>query len=84
MAQQTAVEWLENELDNILYLDLFHSEWKKVTKAIEQAKAMEKEQMIMFYRWMKEVDTYENAERFFHYTDEDMLNEYLKESHESE
>jgi hypothetical protein len=47
--QQTAVEWLENELDNILYLDLFHSEWKKVTKAIEQAKAMEKQQILQSY-----------------------------------
>ena len=42
MAQQTAVEWLLNEIaDN----SKTHNQWKRV---IEQAKAMEKEQMIKF------------------------------------
>lgn len=49
----------------------FLCERKKV--ALEK----EKEQMIDFYKWMKVVDTYENAETYFNYTDEDMLNEYL-------
>ena len=40
MAQQTAVEWLLNEIaDN----SKTHNQWKRV---IEQAKAMEKEQII--------------------------------------
>jgi hypothetical protein len=37
---------------------------------------MEKEQMIEFYKWMKENDTEENAEKYFHYSDKDMLNEF--------
>lgn len=41
--QQTAVEWLLNELDNIL--ELYPSEWEKVSKAVEQAKEMEKQQL---------------------------------------
>ena len=40
----------------------------------------EKEQMIGFYKWMLKVDRADNAEEFFHYTDEDMLEEYLKRS----
>ena len=38
-----------------------------------------KEHMIGFHRWMLKNDTEENAERFFHYTDEDMVEEYLRE-----
>lgn len=41
--QQSAVEWLFNELDNIL--ELYPSEWEKVSKAVEQAKEMEKQQL---------------------------------------
>ena len=32
-----------------------------------------------FMKWMRENDTPENAEKYFHYTDEDMYNEYLTE-----
>jgi hypothetical protein len=32
-----------------------------------------------FIKWMRENDTPENAEKYFHYTDEDMYNEYLNE-----
>ena len=32
-----------------------------------------------FIKWMHENDTPENAEKYFHYTDEDMFNEYLNE-----
>jgi hypothetical protein len=42
-SKQTAVEWLFNELDNIL--ELYPSEWEKVSNAVEQAKEMEKEQI---------------------------------------
>jgi hypothetical protein len=34
---------------------------------------------IAFHRWMRVNETIENAERFFHYTDRDMLNEFKKE-----
>ena len=32
-----------------------------------------------FMKWMHENDTPENAEKYFHYSNEDMFNEYLKE-----
>jgi hypothetical protein len=44
MAQQTSVEFLKDRLESIL--ELYNSEWDKVYQAIEQAKAMEKEQII--------------------------------------
>lgn len=40
--KQSAVEWLFNELDNIL--ELYPSEWEKVSNAVEQAKEMENQQ----------------------------------------
>jgi len=66
--KMTAVEWLEIELKKIPFIN--------PKEAFEQAKQMEKEQMIGFYKWMKENDTKENAEKYFHYSDEDMLNEF--------
>ena len=36
-----------------------------------------KEDMISFHKWMITHDTEKNAERYFHFTDSDMLNEYL-------
>ena len=35
---------------------------------------------IEFHKWMKQNDTVENAEQFFHYTDEDMFNEFIKDT----
>ena len=32
-----------------------------------------------FIEWMRVNDTPENAEKYFHYTNEDMFNEYLNE-----
>jgi hypothetical protein len=43
MKKQTAVEWLDDQLEK--QLELFQSEWEKVNKLFDQAKAMEKEQM---------------------------------------
>jgi hypothetical protein len=34
---------------------------------------------IAFHRWMKINDTQANSEKYFHYTDRDMLNEFKKE-----
>lgn len=47
MKQQTAVEWLEDRLDNLL--ELYASEWDKVSNLINQAKAMEKQQIETAY-----------------------------------
>ena len=44
MEQETAVDWLFTTLDNML--ELYPSEWGKVSKAVEEAKAMEKEQIV--------------------------------------
>ena len=44
MAKQTAVEFLKDRLESIL--ELYNSEWDKVYQALEQAKQMEKEQII--------------------------------------
>lgn len=46
--KQTAVEWLEDRLDNLL--ELYASEWDKVSNVINQAKEMEKEQIVNAYR----------------------------------
>jgi hypothetical protein len=34
---------------------------------------------IDFHQWMRLNDTRENAEKYFHYTDKDMLNAFKKE-----
>jgi hypothetical protein len=44
MKKQTAVEWLDDQLEK--QLELFQSEWEKVNKLFDQAKAMEKEQIV--------------------------------------
>ena len=44
MAQQTAVEFIKDRLESIL--ELYNSEWDKVYQAIEQAKQMEKKQIM--------------------------------------
>jgi hypothetical protein len=42
--KQTAVEWLEEQLDNLI--EYYPSQFEQVNKAFNQAKAMEKEQII--------------------------------------
>ena len=39
--------------------------------------ALQRKELINFHKWMLKNDTAENAEKYFHYTDEDMVNEYL-------
>jgi hypothetical protein len=41
---QTAVDWLFTTLDNML--ELYPSEWEKVSKAVEQAKAIERDNIM--------------------------------------
>jgi hypothetical protein len=41
--ERTAVDWLFTTLDNII--ELYPSEWEKVSKAVEEAKRIEKEQI---------------------------------------
>ena len=46
----------------------------------EQVNKVEKEWIIGFHKWMLKNDTEENAEKYFHYSDEDMVNEYIQEN----
>ena len=73
--KQTAVEWLLIQIHKH-----WNSEGLSFDKILEQAKAMEKEQMIEFHKWMIENDTAQNAEKYFHFTDSDMLHEYYNET----
>ena len=71
--KQTAVEWLYKEMIKKSVNDPSHN----VLYILQQAKEMEKEQMLNFYMWMR---MNERAEEYFHYTDEDMFAEYLKQA----
>jgi hypothetical protein len=50
MAQQTSVEWLEQEINKVWKGDIMHMELPRdiYYRLVEQAKAMEKEQIIDF------------------------------------
>jgi hypothetical protein len=77
MRKKTAVEWLVEQVNS----DCLNSTFIQ-KKLVEQAREMEKEQMLGFYKWMKVNDTENNAEKYFHYSDEDMLKEYHNETYE--
>jgi len=68
--KQTAVEWLENKLDIILPLDF---EWDKLNNIFQQAKEMEKEQIIDAFtnedniQWDKQLRT-RAAEQYYNET----------------
>jgi len=49
MKKQTAVEFLGHELNVKLFYDISPELWEQVNEIFKQAKAMEKEQMIVFY-----------------------------------
>jgi hypothetical protein len=70
--QMTAVEWLLEQWPIL--------ESQIPPRILDQAKEMEKEQMIEFHKWMIENDTAQNAEKHFHFTDSDMLHEYYNET----
>jgi len=77
---KTAVEWLVEQISYTTTRSEIISYHKDISKLVEQAKEMEREQMLGFHQWMLANDTPENGERFFHYSDSDMLTEYLRES----
>jgi len=51
MKKQTAVEWLEHHLKDFFQIDFAHLEY--MTKAFDQAKAMEKEQIIDAFNYAR-------------------------------
>ena len=53
--KQTAVEWLINELG---YKDLVESKYPTLTRILEQAKEMEKRQIMDAYETAMETDIY--------------------------
>ena len=58
---ETAVDWLFTTLDNML--ELYPSEWGKVSKAVEEAKVMEKEQIVKAFNegMLNSVDYFGNG-----------------------
>ena len=79
MENQTAVQFLMDELAIYLDTNLTRADKKTIRDQLGNALAKEKAQTIAFHNWMKENDTEGNAERFFHYTDEDMLDKFYKD-----
>ena len=61
----TAVEWLDKELDFLL--ELYPSEYKKLDELINQAKELEKQQIIDAYRIGK-IEQKENSEHYYNET----------------
>lgn len=63
----TAVEFLNEQLGNIL--ELYPSEWEKINKVYEEAKEMEKQQIIDAFdecgNWQ---DKYSDAEHYYNET----------------
>ena len=78
MAQQTAVEWFEKNISKYIsyHYDKAYEEHDEVTKILEQAKAMEKEQIYEAYRKGVEEDVYNNPLK----TGEQYYNETYKTS----
>ena len=65
--KQTSVEFLEKELNELLVL--FSDKWEKVNKAIEQAKEMEKQQIIdAFHKHSQKIYCEEEAEQYYNET----------------
>jgi hypothetical protein len=62
----------------VRYIRGRHETNQSFENLVENLKQEEKKQMIGFHKWMLKTDTADHAEEFFHYTDEDMLEVYLK------
>jgi hypothetical protein len=62
MKKQTAVEWLQDNLKDFFQIDFAHLDY--MTRAFEQAKAMEKEQIIKAFceGYDHDGDNYDGAE----------------------
>lgn len=69
MKKQTAVEWLAGQFDSIV--ELYPSQYSKISNAIDQAKAMEKEQIEDAFYHGVDVDSwnvenpYKEAEQYY-------------------
>jgi len=75
--QQTAVEWLSEQFDNIV--ELYPSQFERVNRAIEQAKEMEKEQMIGLLEWMNSVNQFDPMR--LETDNDDIVEQYYNETY---
>ena len=66
MKKQTAVEWLTEQFDSIV--ELYPSQFEKINRAIEQAKEMEKEQIVDAYKSDRYPCSNEDAEQYYNET----------------
>jgi hypothetical protein len=64
--KQTAVEWLGYELNTKLFYDISPELWEEVNEIFNQAKEMEKEQIIYAAQWM--TPSYADAEQYYNET----------------
>ena len=56
------------------------SDYSKIyTPTAEVIEGIADEFAIDFYNWMRKNDTQENSDKYFHYTDKDMLNAFKEE-----
>lgn len=56
------------------------SDYSKIyTPTAEVIEGIADEFAISFYNWMRKNDTQENSDKYFHYTDKDMLNAFKEE-----
>jgi hypothetical protein len=84
--RQTSIDWLLDQMTHSkeLYDDQGYSNPKVWEELLAQAKAKHKEEIIDFHKWMVKNDTRKLAEKYFHFTDSDMLNEYYNETYGGE
>ena len=74
----TAMQDMLSYIRSTLPMDL---DWPRMLEAkAESLLEKEKEQTIGFYAWMSQNDTISNMGQYFHYTNEDMLNEYINQN----
>jgi hypothetical protein len=86
---KTAMQFLKEEIKNKIipsskengelseYQYSHNVAYGTVLTIIEYLLEKEKEQMIDFYNWMRRNDS---SEEYFHYSDEDMLTDYLNQN----
>ena len=72
------IELAENGADREMDFDLELEFEIRYQNYLNQNNVVNKE-AIEFHRWMMVNDTIENAETYFHWSDEDMFKEFLKQ-----
>jgi hypothetical protein len=84
MKKQTAVEWLVKKIENNV-----HHTIRIPNEYFEQAKAMEKEQIVNFLKWIEGSYSFGNVQGLWYehinikkqYTTEELYNKYYNETY---